>query len=77
MKYPSTKLQEIARDIGLFFLKQNNEDYAKIEGIICNLSITDIQETPDGKIQISTSRPGLLIGRKRQNIDGWIISIPW
>lgn len=69
MKKPNVSLQGIAARIGLYFLEQNKEDYNKTREFIRDLDILDIQEDGE-KISISTSRPGLLIGRKGKNIDG-------
>lgn len=71
MKRPSPKHAEIGQQIGLFFLAQNNQDYQKTGEFLRNLCITDIREENDYLV-IETARPGLLIGRKGQNIDGLI-----
>lgn len=71
MKRPSPKYAEIAQQIGLFFLAQNNEDYQKTGEFLRNLCITDIREE-NGELVIETARPGLLIGLKGQNIDGLV-----
>lgn len=69
MKKPSAKEREIAEKIGLYFLEQNDQDYTVTAKIIRDLEITNI-EVDDFYIHIYTARPGLLIGRKGQNIDG-------
>lgn len=69
MNKPNSRLQEIGIKIGLFFLGQKNENYDEARKFIRDLDILDIQED-DEKISVSTSRPGLLIGRKGKNIDG-------
>jgi len=69
MKNPPLRTHEIGVQIGLFFLKQKNEDYHATREFLRDLDILDIQED-DEKISISTSRPGLLIGHKGKNING-------
>lgn len=69
MKRPPEQTANIGREIGLFFLSQNNEDYQKTRKFLQKLCITDIREE-NGKLVIETARPGLLIGRKGINYDG-------
>jgi hypothetical protein len=71
MKHPPSKYADIGREIGFFFLAQNNEDYQKTGEFLRNLCITDIREEND-KLVIETARPGLLIGQKGRNIDGLV-----
>lgn len=65
----SEEVKDIAHCIGQFFLEKNELDYkaacAEIEKLrINNLSIIDEQT-----IEIETSRPGLIIGRRGELID--------
>jgi len=60
--------KELAAEIGAFYLEKNQGDYVATEKEISALHITNV-ETKDGKAYISTGRPGLLIGKRGQNID--------
>lgn len=63
-------VQEIAAQIGVFFLRKNNNDYEAARKEILELRISEITyENPPGDVAISLSRPGLLIGRRGEQID--------
>ena len=70
-------VREMAMDIGNYYLQKNNEDYVKTEADIRKLGITNIDivetikngNTDKTVVEITTFRPGLLIGRKGENID--------
>lgn len=62
------KTHEIAVSIGNFYLKKNDDDYKKTEEDILNLRIVKL-EVRDEVVIITTSRPGLLIGKRGENID--------
>lgn len=62
------EVKEAARNIGFFYLDKNQHDYAATEKEITDLRISKIEVTEKG-IEITTARPGLLIGRRGMNID--------
>lgn len=64
----SEEAKDAARKIGLFYLKKNNNDYEATEQEINKLRITKVDVT-DNKVIIITERPGLLIGKRGENID--------
>lgn len=65
----SEQVQEIARQIGKFYLTKNNGDYKKASDEILKLQITKLEVLDDGRVCITTNRPGLLIGKRGENID--------
>lgn len=69
MKNPPQNTRDIGLVIGNYFLSYFENDYQKTGDYIRDLSITDIQDNGN-IIVISTSRPGLLIGRKGIHIEG-------
>ena len=62
------KVQSIASDIGFFYLEKNAGDYEKAIEEITQLGITKI-DFKGTTIHITLTRPGLLIGRRGENID--------
>jgi len=67
---PSAKLEQIGYDIASFYLNKNKNDYVAAEKEVISLNITDIQIDPyNSKLRIFTARPGLLVGRKGENLD--------
>ncbi len=66
-------VHEAAMKIGVFYLQKNNGDYKKTEEEISKLQISKIEvddTLPNSVvISITTARPGMLIGRRGQNID--------
>lgn len=65
-----TPAQEIATQIGQFFLQECKGDYVATATLVERLRITDIRVNEDEPIvTIKTSRPGLVIGRKGQTIE--------
>lgn len=66
---PTTpEIREMAALIGQFYLRKHNNDYIATEKAIVDLRISDLRVEGD-KVIIVTARPGLLIGRRGQNID--------
>ena len=65
----SQQTKEAASKIGEFYLQKNNRDYKATENEILNLRISLIRVLDDGAVEITTERPGLLIGRRGINID--------
>jgi len=64
----SEEAKDAARKIGLFYLEKNNNNYEATEQEINKLRITKVDVT-DNKVIIITERPGLLIGKRGENID--------
>ena len=62
------EVQEIAMQIGQFFLNKNNDDYAKTEQEIEKMRIDKISIAEE-TVTIELCRPGILIGRKGVQID--------
>ncbi len=66
----SEQVQNIAREIGLFYLEKNGGDFKKTEEEIGILQISKIEiGNPDRIVIITTGRPGVLIGKRGQNIE--------
>ena len=63
-----SKNREIARLIGEYYLGKNAGNYKNTEEEIRSLSITQIKNTGN-TIIITLQRPGLLIGRRGDNIE--------
>lgn len=67
------KVREVASRIGAFYLQKNSGDYKATELEIMKLRISKIDvddRLPHSvSIAITTARPGLLIGKRGQNID--------
>lgn len=62
---------DVAAEIGMFYLEKNKFDYEKTRYEINRLYITNICTVTDSKeplVSIETKRPGLLIGKRGQNI---------
>lgn len=62
-------IREIAKIIGEYFLERNGGDYSKTELDLLRLGISNIAQRDDGKIAITTARPGLLIGKRGETVD--------
>jgi hypothetical protein len=60
---------EACRKIGEYYLGKNLGNYEKTAEEVFRLRIHDVQEDDD-KVTIRTSRPGALIGKRGQNVDG-------
>lgn len=61
---------EIAQKIGEFFLRKNEFDYSAAENEIWKLRINNISfDYMHTSITIETSRPGMLIGRRGEQIE--------
>jgi len=67
------KVKEAARNIGAFYLQKNHGDFKAAELEILKLQISSISvddKLPNSvSIAITTGRPGLLIGKRGENID--------
>lgn len=59
---------EIAGKISSFYFRKNNFDYKKTNEEIEKVRIQNVEKTEKG-ITIFTERPGLLIGRRGENIN--------
>ncbi len=59
----------MARRIGSFYLKKNNQDYAKTEKELTDLRISKIEIDLKGVVFITLGRVGLFIGPKGANIE--------
>jgi ribosomal protein S3 len=64
---PTESEMKIYKAIGEFYLKKHANDYEKTREDLRNLLISDVICAYDVVI-IKTSRPGLLIGKKGENI---------
>lgn len=62
------KAIEAAQAIGLFYLEKNKGNYAKTSDEITTLQFTDVS-VDDEVVVITTKRPGLLIGKRGENVD--------
>lgn len=62
------KLIDIVSLIGEFYLRKNDNDYVKTSVEIKQLKITEIK-LDDKSVLITLKRPGLLIGKRGENID--------
>jgi predicted PilT family ATPase len=65
---PSQQAEGIGYAISSFYLNKHNQDYLAAQKEVEKLKIVNITIEND-VVTISTSRPGLLIGRKGGNID--------
>lgn len=63
--------KDIARAIGYFYFERENKDEGEAIEAIKNLQIHKIEYT-DGVVIITLSRPGLLIGKKGENITSLV-----
>jgi predicted RNA-binding protein Jag len=68
MLKPSPEAQETAYKISDFYLTKHRGNYTDAIDDIDKLRISNI-EVIDGVVSIHTPRPGLLIGRKGENIN--------
>lgn len=64
----SKELKDLALEIGQFYYESRGSVDKACEDI-ANLGITNLSFDDDGRFVIELTRPGLLIGRKAQNID--------
>ena len=63
----SNEVKEMASKIGCFYLQKHDDDYERTAAHIeLRISKIDVQENC---VTITTARPGLLIGKRGQNID--------
>lgn len=62
------KVKGVAKKIGEFFLQKNNNDYERTADEITNLHITKLEDDGD-KIRITLGRPGMLIGKRGEQVD--------
>lgn len=62
------KTRQIAEQIGEFFLLENNKDYEKTANFLTRLNISRI-DVLCSEVMIHLSRPGLLIGRRGENVE--------
>ena len=69
MKTITYEVQNVAREIGQYFLQRNGQNYAKAAEEIIRLRISKI-EVKGEELTIVLGRPGLLIGRGGQVIRG-------
>ena len=69
---PSQELQDIGYEIGHFYLKKCGNNYQAAQKEVESLKITNIEKVNDDTINITLARPGLLIGRKGQNIEALV-----
>ena len=64
----SEKIKKVARKIGQFYLEKNNRDLKATEIEINNLGISNLK-LHENTVEITTKKPGLLIGKNGINID--------
>jgi len=64
----SREVQEVAAKIGEFFLNKHSGDYVATQKAVEALRITQIS-LAENKVTIELGRPGLLIGRRCEQID--------
>ncbi len=64
----SEEIKHIAQQIGQFILTENHGDYKAANDFITKLRINRL-ELVGGKLVIETSRPGLLIGKRGEQIE--------
>lgn len=65
---PSEEEQDIGRLISNYYWRKNDKDYHATAREIENLRINKIVKTSEKRIRIELARPGLLIGRRGQNL---------
>src|SRR5579859_7307784 len=59
----------LAKNIGLFFLEKNKENYEATEIEIQSMQITKLDIMKDGRALIELKRPGILIGKRGLQIE--------
>lgn len=64
----SKEVRDAAESIGQFYLERNQNDYKKTEREILGLEISKLEVTEDC-VTITTSRPGLLIGKRGETVS--------
>ena len=65
---PPYHLQEIGYSIGFFYAQKHNMDFVKAAAEVSKLGLYNITMRGD-VVVLHTTRPGLWIGRKGENID--------
>lgn len=66
---PNKQLNVVLYKIGLFYLNKNKFDYEAAEKEIYELRISSVMITDKGNVEITLSRPGLIIGKSGKNIQ--------
>lgn len=64
------QLREYARRLGLYWLKKHDGDYDMAAAVLLRLQVTNLRVRPDGSLEVTTSRPGLFIGARGENVQG-------
>ncbi len=75
----TAELQEVARSIGRFYLSKNQGDRDAAQNDLEKLLISEIK-LDNGTVIIHTARPGMLIGKRGQNIFAlakWLEDAGW
>jgi hypothetical protein len=65
----ANEVVDVAKKIGLFYLEKNLNDYDKTYDELLSLQITNL-DVIDNWVVITTARPGQLMGKRGENIDG-------
>lgn len=66
---PPQEAQEVGYSISNFYLKKHNFVYPDAQREVEKLKITSIEVNDEGDVMIYLGRPGLLIGRRGENIN--------
>lgn len=66
---PSKQMEEICRQIGEYIFNACGQDREKASDVIHSLGITEMKVS-EGSLTIWTSRPGFMIGKRGERIDG-------
>lgn len=61
-------IREVAETIGKYYLEKNDNDYALACEEVIKLHISNLRFNGE-LLEITTARPGLLIGKRAANID--------
>lgn len=62
------EVKDVAQRIGQFYLAKHNNDYDATATELLRLQITQLT-IEDDVVTITTARPGLLIGKRGQNVE--------